>query len=589
MVVHYPTADPERTVTSNAGPAIPGVAELAPSGHSASRDAIEQREILLVTALTVVALVLRAWSLSKVGIGQYDEGVYALSGLGLSHSSQPYRMFPRQERFSPPIYIALVTLSFLVSGPSAQHAVAVNVILGALTVPLLWWVTRRWFGPGAAIAAAVLLALNSTHILVSRTGLTDISFAFVFLLALAALVWSLEGAEHRGAGWRAMVAGLAVGLAWNTKYHGWFALLITLGAILIRWRVARADRKWLLAALRSWTWSALVAGLCFIPWAVFIQSSGSRTGGLVRYYSTMLRLDWSGNFLRYAQQLWMLEGPPGRIALPLAALAVSLVARDPRGQRRMVPWPVVAALSVSAIVLGLAATTLLAALFALFRRRTDGALVTWVLAGWIALWAVAAPFYQPYFRLLLPILIANFMLTGWLLADIAEENAAGAGAPWTTWLATIGMTGVVAVIALRLPVETHPWADTRSAEVAAQALSARVPTGTPVRVVGEPPVAFYLHRLGHPSFGDAHAAEMDSAATVSYFVTGAYARRSPELRDMLRRHRDELQELGRIAMRPTDLRLLDDNRPAAARAYRAAPDSGYDLVLYRYTPKLLAR
>jgi hypothetical protein len=103
------------------------------------------------------------------------------------------------------------------------------------------------------------------------------------------MVWSLE----RGGSWRAVVAGVMVGLAWNTKYHGWFALVIVAMAIVARGFVGRhnaGERAWTVMAAKRWLVSAVVAGLCYLPWAAFIQAQpGYRR--LVVYFATCCT-DW---------------------------------------------------------------------------------------------------------------------------------------------------------------------------------------------------------------------------------------------------------------------------------------------------------
>jgi 4-amino-4-deoxy-L-arabinose transferase-like glycosyltransferase len=127
-----------------------------------------------------------------------------------------------------------------------------------------------------------------------------VTFTLVFFVALGAMVWSLE----RGGSWRAVVAGAAVGLAWNTKYHGWFVLVIVAMAIVARGLVGRHDageRAWTAMAAKRWLVSTAAAFLCYLPWAAFIQSQPGATGGWSSYFATMLRIDWLGNA---ATRLW---------------------------------------------------------------------------------------------------------------------------------------------------------------------------------------------------------------------------------------------------------------------------------------------
>src|SRR5688572_13752417 len=378
-------------------------------------------EIGCVIAVAALALALRAWGFGETGLAQFDEGVYAFTGLGLSDPSQPQRMFPEQQKFSPPVYVFLVALSYLVRGASDHSAILVNVIVGTLSVLGIWWVTRRWFGAAAAMGAAAFTALSEVHVILSRTALTDVTFTLVFFLALAAMVWSLE----RGGNWRAIVAGVMVGLAWNTKYHGWFALVIVAMAIVARGLVGRhkpGERAWTMLATKRWVVSAVVAGLCYLPWAVFIQSQPGATGGWSSYFATMLRTDWLGNVARHAVQQGWLEGPWSRASVPLAFLAITLA--SPAVRRRFGPWCVMLAmLSAGAVALGASATAALLVLLGIpGLRRPPVSLATLVLLALVVLWVVMAPLYHPYFRLLLPFMMALHVIAAALLARWVEGD-----------------------------------------------------------------------------------------------------------------------------------------------------------------------
>jgi dolichyl-phosphate-mannose-protein mannosyltransferase len=542
---------------------------------------VSGREALIVAVLTIAAFVLRAWSLGTAGLSQFDEGVYTFSALGLTDPSQPHRLFPDQQKFSPPVYFSLVALSYLITGgPSDRAAILVNVVLGALTVPLIWIVARAWFGPAAGVASAALLALNEFHIVMSRSALTDVAFAFFFLVAIATLVWAVE----KGGLWRAVIAGLTVGVAWNTKYHGWFALVIVGGGVLGRWWFGGASRAWFRRSLGIGIVAGVVGLLCYAPWALFIQQQSGSTGGWARYFATMLELDWFGNLYRHMQQQALLEGPISRASIPVAVLLSSLVESE-NGEHGAVGPLGAVVLGLLSFTIGAAGTALLIGLFGLallLARRTS--LDGWVLAAWLLLWFVAAPVYHPYFRLLLPFTIATFLLAGSALGDALTRMDELRQVAVSRVVAVVS-AAIVLFVSLRGDDLTNPWHPSRSLAAAADSIAARLPDGAPVKVVGEPPLSFYLHMRGHPSFDRFEIAEVDSAREPMYLVTGRYTRRAPILAAMIERHRAELQELGRVPVSPSDLRLLDDFNPGPAADYRARPDSSYDLIVYRFTPR----
>ncbi|MGH7507582.1 MAG: ArnT family glycosyltransferase, partial [Longimicrobiales bacterium] len=179
-------------------------------------------ELAVLALVVLAAFIARFWAFGATGMSHFDEGVYAISATGLAQP--PHHLFPNQIHFSPPFYFTTVGIALRLFGGATDHvAVMVNILLGTATVAAVWWIGRTWFGARAGIIAAALLALSQFHILLSRVVLTDAAFSFWFILALAAITLAVDRRDYR----LAVLAGAVVGMAWNTKYHGWFALLIT--------------------------------------------------------------------------------------------------------------------------------------------------------------------------------------------------------------------------------------------------------------------------------------------------------------------------------------------------------------------------
>ena len=537
-------------------------------------------EALLVMLVFAVALAARGLFLWQAGIDQYDEGVYAFSGLGLFDDSQPHRIYPGQVRFSPPAYFTLVGLGFAALGASDSLAILINVLLGAFTVLAVWWAGRRWFGPAAGVAAAVMLALNEAHITLSRSALTDVAFGLFFVLALVALVETVRKESFS----LAILAGLAVGVAWNTKYHGWFAPLITGGALLAWSYQRRREEPLRIRPFVALGISAVVALLCYLPWMLFIRSQPGSMEGLANYYMTMLSPEWFANFWRHVRMQYFLEGPYSRVGVMIAIGAIVLLAKGTISTTTRL-WQL-ALLTASVLLIGAAGVTLLlAVVFIASSVRSRASLPVWLLAAWIGLWLVAAPIYHPYFRLLLPLTIATCLGAGAQLArwvSMPESKAAVSGRS----LVYIGAAAaIVFLVSLGLPDPSNPWRPSRSAAVAATTIASHVPRGNAVLVVGEPPIAFYLHMAARPSFGGVERKSvLDTLRQPVYIVTGRYSKQVPGIRKWMAQHEPQLQHLASVPFFPRDLRLLDDFDPKDARRLAATRDSTFDLDLYLYRP-----
>ncbi|HEY0305394.1 MAG TPA: glycosyltransferase family 39 protein, partial [Longimicrobiales bacterium] len=225
----------------------------------------QKKEILLALLILAAAFMVRGWGVADTTIDHFDEGVYSFSALGLSDDSQPHVMYPNQEIFSPPVYFAIgagITRLFGVAPDMAL--MLVSIIFGALTALVAWWFVRTEFGAAAGLTAAAIVAFNPFHIAFSRSALTDITFTFWFTLGIAALVTAVERNSWK---W-SVIAGLVIGVAWNTKYHGWFALLIGASALVpYVWRLRGEGAAWKPAVMK-WGIAAAVAFACYLPWMI---------------------------------------------------------------------------------------------------------------------------------------------------------------------------------------------------------------------------------------------------------------------------------------------------------------------------------
>lgn len=545
-----------------------------PASETASR--ITLTEWVAVTIVILAALVARLWAFGATGIGHFDEGVYVISALGVAQ--EPHDLFPNQIVFSPPFYFTAVGAAiWLFGGAADQVAVMVNVVIGTATVAAIWWVGRSWFGPRAGVVAAVLLALSGSHILLSRVVLTDAAFSLWFLLSIGAIVLAVDRRDFR----LAVLAGMVTGLAWNTKYHGWFALLIT-GVALAptlwsEWRSGGWRR-----AFAVWGVACVVAILLYIPWAAYMRGYSGGYGGIVTYYTAMLRVDWLGNVGRQIGQQVFMEGMLTRAA-PLAALGIGWFVDTRSAAANYRLWLLAAGLGLGGLLIGqagvaalltIAAVPMLLREFQSYRSR--------VLICWLGLWLVAAPIYHPYARLILPFTIATFLVSGWVI-----DRALGHSFVRGRISAAVALAGAVLVAILGATLRSdpgNPWHRSRDVAQAAETIAAQTGQDETIFVVGEPPLVHYLRVAGRTTPSRTNLADLDTLTKPAYLVTGVYTQRAPNLRERVEELRDRLTPIAVLRFTPNDLRLLDDLRPGQAHAFRQARDSTFDMTLYRVEP-----
>ncbi len=527
----------------------------------------------LPLAVVAAALALRAWRFGELGLDHYDEGVYAVS----AGASSIAGLFPGQVLYSPPLYFGLVGLIQRGMGLAIDAAaIGLNVALGTLTVALIGIIGSRWFGRAAGWSAATLLSLSEYHIGLSRSGLTDVAFAFLFTLALFAVVEALRSQRLP----QALLAGLAVGLAWNTKYHGWLAAAVA-GLAALPW-LARERGPWRRAAL-TLALVALVATICYLPWVLLVESQPGGYAALAKYQSGMLRPGWLSNLVRQARFQLLLDGPVSKAGC-VAALAVAWLA-----QRRGGGWraaALAAALAAATALLGspLALVVWAAAGVVLLARRGRG-LPGLAVVAWLLVWLVLTPLYRPYARLALPGVVAACLGAGLALSELARGSREGGRAGPV--VAALCAAAILAFGRGKAP-SGDPWRASAGLREAARGMQAEIPAGARVYVLGEPALAYYLSAAGRLAEGSVQGVDLpdvlSGAREPAWVVIGRYARSTGAEQLLVDRLGKRLGTELRLPFVPKDLRVLDDNDPWNSRHYRERPDGRYDLVLRRVEP-----
>ncbi len=528
-------------------------------------------ELWVAATVVVVGAVLRFWGAASFGIDHYDEGVYVISAMGVGDPSVPQRMFPDQIFFAPPLYFGLVALGHATSGVALDVvAVLVSALFGTLPIPLVWRVGRRWFGAGAGVCAAALLALSDFHIALSRSALTDATFVFFFLLA----AWLIVRALDSGGVLAALLAGVATGLAWNTKYHGWMALAAAAAAhplLVVRRGMPERWRRDL------WVWLTMAgtAVALYLPWAAYVESLPGGYERLTMHQRLFVESDWLANLWLQVQRQAYLDGWLTDISVLVAAAAALFVTAARTG---LASWSI-AALGIAAAggwMFGGWAVILILAVAGLLWAHRLVRLGPATGAMWFALFAALTPFYRPYARLFLPLTLAACMLGGYAVARLVAARRPDGH---TIFDAMVLLT--VAMLFTSIPVwgrAADPWRPSRGAAEAAASMASTIPAGSRVKVIEEPPLTYYLYRLGFDTLRDAASVEVpaDEAEPI-YVVTGPYGQDA-----QLRSLGERVKQLGSYRMRVKDLRMVDDINPPYDDAQ---PERELELKLYVVAPR----
>lgn len=413
-----------------------------------------QIEAVLVTALLFLAAALRFMHGELEAIEHFDEGVYASV---LWYDAQFGTPWPGREYFAPAGLPFLIELAALVPGLQQQSPFIPGLVFGVLSPLLFWWMARFWFGRPAGLFVLAISVCSEFHVIYSRMALTDVPA----LCLLVASVGAGSLAIHRNSLRWSLVTGLLCGLAWWIKYTGWLSLAIVGSGGLAWWL---AEGRAVLRGRRLMSLFAVMAGaavVTFFPCWWSLQSIGGYSAVAANHAGYLAGWQqWSDRLSEQLAFQMLLDGWWGAASLS-AGLALAAVAAG-LGRPRFTwnaavgyPWaavrslwfrafPVAAGLGLlclrihTPILLGCLALGGLTGLFLWPVLRVSGqparaavgkglavepgtgrGLGFWLCLAWVSGLLLATPFYQPYSRLMLP-LIAGIWLAaaggvGWWL------------------------------------------------------------------------------------------------------------------------------------------------------------------------------
>ncbi len=541
-----------------------------------SRDAVGRSEWLLVALITLVGGAVRFYAVGREGLSHYDEGVYVLWAMGLE--------FPAKELFAPPLFPLLLRAVFALFGPSDLVAQATNAFIGTVTLPLVWGVSRRWFGRLAGLSALVLATGSGLHVAFSRTALTDVSFTFWFVLA-GWLASELARRSEPGPGARpiwplAVALGLAAGAAINTKYNGLLTLAIAAAPFIADAARGRVNRRLAVGLALA----AVVAAAMYLPWFLHVNRSvDGGYSGLLRHhrgYSTGLSnfpqnlgtLMLGHSYLTYftgRDLRFLVAGLIGVLGLVRACrLGLSVQSRA------------LAALGGAAVGLALSCPVgwLAGLVFAgieLRNRSSWGA----VMFAWLGVFMVLTPMYRPYARLLLPMEAASWIAGGGIVAALAavatRTDTAWCLTGWATVLAA-GVAGGAFVLPLGLPQPSHNGADCLAR--AATRVAQSIPDTGLVASFVRPPALFYVaHKHVRPVADLDWLGRPAQANEPQYLlIDEAILRDNPQAARRVEAARGILRQVTSVPYAPSAVVLLDD---AGTELDQLRPS--YSLTLYR--------
>ena len=218
--------------------------------------------VILIVALTARSVWV-AYAPSDPTDGRVinDTLFYHYSAVELSEGKgyvNPWRHTPTAQW--PPGYSLLLASLYRVFGPHVAIAWSVNIVLGALTCVVIYFIGCLALGDAAGRLAGLLLAVFPGHVFFSSLVLSEVTFTF--LLAVAMLLILLIARQGRdGNILLVILLGVVVGLAALVRGQGLFLVVI---APLFWWLYSADWRR----ALRRTALVLLAAMAVILPWSI---------------------------------------------------------------------------------------------------------------------------------------------------------------------------------------------------------------------------------------------------------------------------------------------------------------------------------
>ena len=416
-----------------------------PAPPSTIERTISRTEWLWLLGAILFGAILRLSFPGRMAVEHFDEGVYASNFWFEVEQGGEY---PARHLYAPPLLPMAIEWTMIVASlcgikPTGCIPMIPSLIAGLATIPSMWWVGRRWFGPSAGIVAAWLVAASDFHASYSRAALTDVPVCLFMLWAVYFLWLALQTGTRRDI----LLAGLFTGLAWWTKYNGWLPLAIGLsGGAAWQLTLPRADRRlrqfatrWLLVALTAFAiWSPVLWGLqkhggyaaVAANHRQYVESLEWWPENAVRQLQFVGRYDnWLGTAVElfearriHANNLAQFVSAPNErpdyepVSIVTLPEVVSGFGVQPtllgRLERRCIAWSWI----VTPIAMFL--VTLVAGIRNIAKdRHSPHGFAVWLLGAWVIGLSLATPCYHTYPRLAFPWLIAV-----WLGVGLAVES-----------------------------------------------------------------------------------------------------------------------------------------------------------------------
>ncbi|MBN1640618.1 MAG: glycosyltransferase family 39 protein [Anaerolineae bacterium] len=229
----------------------------------------------ILAAIVLVGAMMRTYRLGTLPLGLYhDEAFNGQDAWRILQGNRP--IFFAANNGREPLFLYAMSLAMAVWGRTPFAVRVAAAVLGTLTVPATFAMTRALFGERAGLWSAALIAVAPWPVNLSRIGLRAVSMPFVVALSLW-LWWSGRGRQGRARTVCIVLAGVLMGLSWYTYTAARLVFVALAGFALFQIWIARErlDRsEWLSLLLPAVLATAPLLAYGVTHWELFAERTG---------------------------------------------------------------------------------------------------------------------------------------------------------------------------------------------------------------------------------------------------------------------------------------------------------------------------
>ncbi len=197
-----------------------------------------KKEFLILLTILLVGSFLRLYKISEYMTFLGDEGRDAIVVRRLLVYADPILIGPGTSignMYLGPLYYYLIAPSLFIANYSPVGPAFFVAFLGVITIALVWWVGREWFGSWAGLISALLYAISPTVIIYSRSSWNPNIMPF-FALATIWSIWKFWQEEKFK--WLTVV-GVSMAFVLQSHYLG----LLLIPVVSIFWFLSLVKAK----------------------------------------------------------------------------------------------------------------------------------------------------------------------------------------------------------------------------------------------------------------------------------------------------------------------------------------------------------